>query len=61
MKQFIIANKEMNSQENLDNSENRSNNQGSRGESRLSQIKNSIDTQGTTKVSAALKARDYLY
>ena len=61
MKQFIIANKEMNSQENIDNPENRSSNQGSRSGSRLAQIRNSIESQGTTKVSAILEGWDYLY
>ena len=59
MKQFIIANKEMNS---LDNkSESKSNNQGSRSGSRLDQIRNSIESQGTTKVSATLEKQIYLY
>ena len=61
MKQFIIANKEMNSQENIDNPENRSSNHGSRSGSRLAQIRNSIESQGTTKVSAILERQDYFY
>ena len=59
MKQFIIANREMNSQENK--SESRSNNQGSRSGSRLDQIRNSIESQGTSKVSATLERQNYLY